>query len=75
MHQNATRPIGVTIPEGQRSGEEIPDQDLPTLSVHNFSKLETWAGRYVDKSGKLTRPSEGWKISAVESSVNQTPAI
>lgn len=54
MHPNATRPVGVTIPQGQRAGEEIPEQDLPALSVHNFSKLETWAGRYVDKSGKLT---------------------
>jgi len=53
MHQIANRPAGVTIPQGQRSGEEIPERDLPTLSVHNFSKLETWAGRHVDKSGKL----------------------
>jgi hypothetical protein len=53
MHPNATRPVGVTIPTGQRSGEEIPDRDLPTLSIHNFEPLETCAGRYVDKSGKL----------------------
>ncbi len=52
MHQNTGRPMGVTKPVGQRGGDEDAT-NLPTLSVHNFKRLETFAGRYVDKSGKL----------------------
>ena len=52
MHPNAVRPVGVTQPAGQRAGEENAG-DLPSLSIHNFEPLETFAGRYVDKSGKL----------------------
>lgn len=52
MH-SAQRPLGVTIPQGQRRGDEIPAGDLPSLSVHNFSRLEMFVGRYVDKTGKL----------------------
>jgi hypothetical protein len=53
MHPGTTRSQGVILPQHQRLGEEIPEQDLPALSVHNFEKLETWAGQYVDKTGKL----------------------
>lgn len=50
---NQLRPTGVTIPEGQRAEAQPQDHNLPTLSVHNFGKLEMFAGQYVDSSGKL----------------------
>lgn len=43
---------GVMIPASQRAAD-TDKTDLPSLSLHNFNRLETFAGQYVDSSGRL----------------------